>query len=569
MLPPEGPLAHFVDDSADAARPRFRDPLARPAYLAWRRTLAVVLPFVRSVASPSAEVLIGPPRPSDEGAGAVGRLDAAIDAGDQAATAKQKAQIEQALVLLSATVKRSPPGQEQFAQALSDAAYELGEQLLESSPLSPLQTDAARADTEGLLDGIARGAATLVEARLAAGAGDPVASRGFAGEVARRCNGLRQQIARSPLGRIEGRAALVLESGRVGIEVRRMARALGVPARLPFAPRVPTAGGGDDELVTPFTLPAPRTPIDPARAQLGKELFRDQRLSRGGVRSCATCHQPEHGYSDGLAVSASLDPKSPLTRNTPTLLYAPLHAAQLWDGRVLTPESQALGVIHARNEMGLVSGEIEKALAADALLRSRFLAAFPDGLTSANVAAALGAFESQALVPGGSPIDRFARGDELALDTQSRAGLDVFAGPARCSRCHVPPLFGGSRPRDFAVPIFAVVGVPAQPDGKLLDGDLGRGALTHRAADARAFKTPTVRDLDRTAPYFHHGAYKTLAQVIDLYDRGGGKGLGLTVENQDPDVRPLQLSAAEKQALTWFLQVALRDPLAERIVPGQ
>jgi cytochrome c peroxidase len=118
----------------------------------------------------------------------------------------------------------------------------------------------------------------------------------------------------------------------------------------------------------------------------------------------------------------------------------------------------------------------------------------------------------------------------------------------------VPPVFSGSRPPDFTAPVFAVLGVPSAPSGAAatsLDADRGRGAGD--------FRVPTVRNVARTAPYFHNGRYATLDQVVDFYDRGGGKGIGVDVPNQDPEIRPLHLSAEEKRVLLAFLRQAVTD----------
>jgi cytochrome c peroxidase len=290
-------------------------------------------------------------------------------------------------------------------------------------------------------------------------------------------------------------------------------------------------------------------------------LFTDRRLSRGDVRSCATCHDPKQWFTDGIVAQGSLDPTVPAPRHTPTLLYTAIHAAQLWDGRLLTAESQALAVIHNPAEMGLAPGELAEKL--KNVPEYRAALADPNGVISmARVADALAAFEVEALVLADAPIDELARGNEEALSKDQRSGLDVFAGKGRCARCHVPPLFGGSRPRDFAVPVFAVLGVPTSPDGKALDSDRGRGASTRRAADEHAFKTPTIRNIAKTAPYFHHGHYTRLADVVDFYDKGGGKGLGLDVPNQDPDVVPLELTKEETRVLLVFLREATLDKTA-------
>jgi len=167
------------------------------------------------------------------------------------------------------------------------------------------------------------------------------------------------------------------------------------------------------------------------------------------------------------------------------------------------------------------------------------------------------------LAPGQSPLDRFARG-EGELTGELQRGFDLFVGKARCARCHVPPFFGGARPPDFSVAVYAVLGLPETPEAKSLDDDPGRGEVTERPRDRHAFETPSIRNLHRTAPYFHHGGYPTLADVVDFYDRGGGTGLGLEVPNQDPDVVKLDLSPAEKQALLAFLERGLADPAAAK-----
>ncbi len=181
------------------------------------------------------------------------------------------------------------------------------------------------------------------------------------------------------------------------------------------------------------------------------------------------------------------------------MLYTSLHAAQLWDGGTVSPASQALQVIHRRAEMGLDAAELASKLSAIPAYREA-LHDDTGAVSPARVAEALVAFEIEALVPADAPIDRFARGDEGALGPDERRGLDIFVSKGCCARCHVPPFFGGSRPLDFAVPVFAVIGTPDSPTAHVLDADRGRALITHRPADERAFKTPTVRNVARTAP---------------------------------------------------------------------
>jgi len=307
-----------------------------------------------------------------------------------------------------------------------------------------------------------------------------------------------------------------------------------------------------------LTVPAARAPIDAARAALGERLFSERALSADRRQSCATCHVPSHAFSDGLKRPRSL--KADVTlRNTPTLLYAPTQAAQLWDGRVITRKRQALRVLHSTAEMGVSDEEIVQRVSEDGALRTEMEHVFPGGVTADNVVAALAEYQESALVPALAPIDRFARG-QSALSRAASNGLDVFAGAARCARCHVPPLFGGTRPNDFAITVYAAIGTTTDPGGKRLDDDRGRFAVTGLAADDHAFKTPTLRNAARTAPYFHNGGFPTLESVVDFYDQGGGREFGHRVANQDPEVRPLRLTREQRRDLLLFLREALSEP---------
>jgi cytochrome c peroxidase len=485
----------------------------------WRRAISM-----------SAEITFGPPIAFDEAGGALGALDRAMTAQDCDAARKQAHAIEQALELADLELGRRGIRAGHLAQALSDSAYDLGQAVLESTAYVPEGDDAALADVQGLLAGIEGGARAL-----GVDVTDAVAP-------------LQRVKTAAALGDVRDRASLVRATGVLGARLRKGARAY--PR---FPPATPT------EEVSALSLPRPAAPADPARAALGEKLFVDVRLSRDRSRSCASCHVPSKAYQDGLVTPSSLDPAAVLHRNTPTLLYAPLAALLTWDGRVRTADRQALSVIHTRAEMGRDDAELARLVASDPAYAGPFREAFGHEATAQDIGLALSAFESRALVPGRAPIDRFGRGEAGALGDDARAGLDVFAGKGRCARCHVPPVFGGSRPPDFTAPVFSVVGVPAQPGGHALDADPGRGGVTHRPEDAHAFKVPSLRNVGRTAPYFHHGRYATLEEVVDLYDRGGGRGIGLEVPNQDPEVRPLHLSAEEKRVLVVFLRDALDD----------
>lgn len=532
-------------DRARASFEAWRGCEAGAGYGSLRRSLAALEPFARTGARRAAEVLYGPPRASDEGAGAVGAIDAALAARDCAAVKSQRFQITSALGLARLEIVDDHGlADARAAQALSDAAYELGLAVLEARGSSSRFDEADRGEALGIADAIEAGIAALFPS-------PPEDLSRAVGQV----RAIRAAVERAPtMAALTDRARLARATGTIGLSLRRAAAARGLSVRGPY--RGPSSA--PDSAVSALSLPPPRRPIDPELAALGARLFSDARLSAGNRRSCASCHVPARAYTEPRATPTSLDPSITLRRNTPTLLYDGWHATQLWDGRVVTAETQALRVVHNRAELGLDDAELVARVRADPAYAAAFAARGTSGITAAAIGAALGAYVAS-LGSGSAPVDAFARGDDAALSAELRRGLDVFVGPGRCARCHVPPLWGGSRPTDFAVPVYSVLGVPASPDGRARDDDPGRYGVTHREIDRGAFKTPTVRDIAKTAPYMHHGRYATLEQVVDFYDRGGGKGLGLEVPNQDPDVRPLHLSAEDRRALLSFLREGLLD----------
>lgn len=568
---PDKPMTRQAIESvkeATAAATRLSRSIAESApsradYLVMRRGIAALAPFARARAQVGAEVLWGPPKAADEAGGSLGLLDRALADGDRAGATKRIEQCVRALRLIDHELMLNDVPPEPAVRALSDAAFELGLMLMEANAGVPDGPDAVLADLQGTLDAIERGAGaalTIATPEMRDRARD--AERELAGKVKAMRDALGAVAHSHALTR---RAALVVASGELGVATRRLAKALGIEPKLPYEARFPVADNdAAREPVTALVVPAPRR--DPragdreAIASLGHDLFRDRRLSKKAVRACVDCHQPKKGLSDGLATPISLDPETPIVRNTPTLAYSPLHGAQLWDGQFASAERQALKVIHAKSEMGLESDELVRVVRAIADYNARFSQLFDDGVTAANVARALVAYEIRDFVPAKAPVDRLARGEHDAFDDELHRGFDVFVGVGRCARCHVPPLFGGSRPTDFATPIYAALGVPKSPEHKELDGDRGRGKVTSLPLDENAFKTPTVRDAAFTAPYFHHGGYPTLEQVVDFYEKGGGPALGIRLPNLDPEVRELELSDAQRKALLVFLRVGLADP---------
>jgi cytochrome c peroxidase len=537
------PLAHIglraVRDARGACEQLERDLATRcaetPAYLDLRRHVARAAPFLRPWAAASAEVLVGPVHAVSEGAGALADLDGALSSNDGDAARASLRQIRRSLILAEQEFSEARASLDRGASLVHDAAYELSLALLEASGSTPASAPATLAHARGVLDAVLEGGAVL---------GDSAA-------LLRALAPVREALDRAgSMDQVRDRARLARAAGDAASEIAALARARGLSLRQAYKPQGTAA-------FSALAMPARRARLDDARVALGARLFSERRLSHQNRRSCADCHRPADAFADGLRVPPSLDPAAALTRNTPTLLYAFASAAQRWDGRLVAPEDQALSVLHTRAEMGLSSAEIER-VASDEPYRGAFQALLARPPTAADVGAAIAAY-TDSLGAATSPLDRFAQGDDGALGDQERLGFDVFVGKGRCSRCHLPPLFGGARPPAFQIPVFAVLGVPVKKDGVKIDPDPGRGAVTGQEADQHAFKTPTLRNIARTAPYFHNGSFSTLPEVIAFYDKGGGKGSGVAVANQDPDVRRLELTAEERRALEVFLERSLTD----------
>ncbi|NNN06158.1 MAG: c-type cytochrome [Elusimicrobia bacterium] len=283
--------------------------------------------------------------------------------------------------------------------------------------------------------------------------------------------------------------------------------------------------------------PAPAdNPTTKARVTLGRLLFFDKRLSRDLTVNCATCHDPRKGWTDGRPTPIGV--RSQLgDRNTPTVLNAAYLPALFWDGRAATLEDQTKGPIANPKEMDMTLPEAAARIAAIKGYARYFRRAFGDeAATIDRIAKALAAFE-RTITAAGSPYDRYAAGDRSALSPAAARGLALFRGRAGCANCHSGPNFTDGQ--------FHDIGVGAQrriPDP-------GRFAATGRDGDRGAFKTPTLRNLDDTAPYMHDGSLATLADVLDFLDRGGQPDPRLSAL-----IRPLGLTGAEKADLLAFLK---------------
>jgi len=303
----------------------------------------------------------------------------------------------------------------------------------------------------------------------------------------------------------------------------------------------------------------------PQTIALGRQLFHDVRLSGDGRRACSSCHVPEKAFSDGLSVNRARG-GAKLARNTPTVINSGVQQGVFSDLRTTYLEDQVTDVIENVDEM---HGSLEtsaRMLARDSALAAQFRDAFAGSrsrsdavVTPANIRAALAAYQ-RSLTRLDAPVDRALRGDTTALTSEQRLGFNVFVGKGKCATCHFLPLTTGTVPPMYQKAEVEVLGTPSRAVMRsgTVDPDEGRFRLSRAAPHRYAFRTPSLRNVALTAPYMHNGAYPTLESVIDFYNRGGGAGIGIALENQTLPPDPLKLSVGEQRALAAFLR-ALTD----------
>jgi cytochrome c peroxidase len=260
-------------------------------------------------------------------------------------------------------------------------------------------------------------------------------------------------------------------------------------------------------------LPHHRDGFSPQQIDLGRLLFFDPVLSGNKDLSCANCHNPAKGFSDGMArsvgASGELHPRS-----APTLWNSAFLKSLLWDARADSLEQQALGPLFSELEMANTPEQLMANLNQVDAYPELFTQAFPnseDAMVIANITTALTAFQSS-LISLNSPYDRYAHGDSKALNPEQLEGLNVFRSfVARCSQCHTPPLFTNQQ--------VAVIGTP-EPEG--MPRDIGAQATFGAERLRGGFKVPTLRNIALTAPYMHSGRFATLLEATEFYTKGRG-----------------------------------------------
>jgi cytochrome c peroxidase len=284
----------------------------------------------------------------------------------------------------------------------------------------------------------------------------------------------------------------------------------------------------------PATIPFPSTnPYTPEKAELGRRLYFDPRLSHSGSQSCASCHNPGLSWGDGLGKGIGSGMKQ-LGRRSPTVLNAAWGSIFFWDGRAGTLEEQALGPIQSPGEMNMPIEELIKKLSSIPGYPEAFAAVFPgEGLKPETVARSIATFERTIVSPD-TPFDRWIAGDEKAISASAKNGFTIFNTKAACNGCHSG--------WNFTDDSFHDIGLPGD--------DIGRGKFLPQTARAQhAFKTPGLREVATRRPYMHDGSLATLEAVVEHYDVGG-----LARPSRSELIKPLGLTAQEKADLVAFLR---------------
>ncbi|MBI3484989.1 MAG: c-type cytochrome [Acidobacteria bacterium] len=303
-------------------------------------------------------------------------------------------------------------------------------------------------------------------------------------------------------------------------------------------------------IAVPLGLPAvPVPPDNPPTAEtiaLGRKLYYDPILSVDNTISCATCHHPDKGFSDGASFSTGVGGKKG-GRNSPTVWNSAYYTVQFWDGRAASLEKQAEGPVENPVEMAHTLKGVEQKLAANPEYLAEFEKAFGPGPINYNmVEKAIASFE-RTVISGNSPFDKFYfGGDKKALSAAAQRGLKVYMDPKKgnCNVCHIV----GEKEALFTDNKFHNLGVGADTKGELKD--LGRYNVTKNDADRGAFKTPSLRNIVKTAPYMHDGSLPTLKDVVDFYVGGGNSN-----PHRDKEIRALDfLTRQERDDLLAFLE---------------
>ena len=326
----------------------------------------------------------------------------------------------------------------------------------------------------------------------------------------------------------------------------------------------------------------PASPLTPAAVALGENLFFDGWLSGDGTVACATCHDPARAFTDGRPVSVGIHGRAG-QRNAPTVLNALYNKTQFWDGRVVTLEQQAALPITNPFEMGSSSvADAVSRISGDKDYQAQFMRAFGRGVNEQDMLRAIASYE-RTLASFESPFDRFIAGDADAISDSAKRGWELFNTKARCNLCHAlsdnkrdVTTFTDNDFHNIGIGILRhrvgplaqqaehelAQGHPPDVDIAAIESEmsvLGRFLITKRQSDIAAFKTPDLRNVVVTGPYFHDGSMQTLWDVVDHYNKGDG----LNDPWLDEDIQPLAMTEPEIDDLVAFLVALTSSPYKE------
>jgi cytochrome c peroxidase len=303
---------------------------------------------------------------------------------------------------------------------------------------------------------------------------------------------------------------------------------------------------------TPFAASA----TTPEKIALGKALFHDASLSRSNRMKCASCHDPKLAFTDARTTSLGSVHSNTIRRNAPTVLYAGFQKTYFYDARSQDLENQIQRVMENPDEFNLPPADLKMKIEANSALAEQFKRAYPDKkeITAFEIRNAIAAYV-RSLMPFTSKTDRYFQGT-ATLTARERNGFNLFAGKAKCATCHFIPVFNGTIPPWFNNSESEVIGVPEKKvwANAEVDDDPGRFTINPLEQLRYSFKTPTVRNIEKTAPYMHNGVYHTMEEVVRFYKLGGGNGIGMNLAYQTLPFDHLQLTDKEAEDLVLFLK---------------
>ncbi|AUP77769.1 cytochrome-c peroxidase [Flavivirga eckloniae] len=296
-----------------------------------------------------------------------------------------------------------------------------------------------------------------------------------------------------------------------------------------------------------------------SKIAFGKTLFNDVNLSKNHDMACATCHIKEKAFTDGRRV---FDDRQ--TRNSPTLTYATYQQAYFHDARTGSLEGQIVGVVNNHNEFNMTMDSIIVRVRKNPEYKRLLDSLYNNKRDDFNIRHSIASYV-RTLSAFNSKFDRNINNQENTLTDNEIKGFNLFTGKAQCATCHFAPVFNGTIPPEYKETEMELIGVPQKNDtiNATISEDLGRYYTYKTPERKHFFKTPTIRNIEKTGPYMHNGVYNTLEEIVDFYNRGGGAGIGINAELQTLPPDPLNLTQDEQNDLIAFMKTLTDNDLNE------